>query len=396
MRHFEAWLVRDPYSIWHYYTTGNRWQDTVRDLIHDRSICSAPDYTATNTTTPSNPLCTTTPASPQTTPLLTLLPPEIRSMIWSYVFGSDTLHLVQIKNKVKHVRCSSSSITPGGDSDNDNDNDNDNGNDNVNDNDTSLTHHRHCCPLTPARWRIYDGRIPGHSDRLLYPHTHTDLPSTLSKSPISLLTSCKTIYTETLPYLYKNNTFDIDDLYTFISFTSTISPTALSNIKSLILQWTPIWTPLTGQEHKGSIYAHTHSDFLWIKFWKIVASLPHLHSLKMSIDLGKFMGTMVGGGPVVVGGTSGRILSLNICEEWVRPLLDVSGLKEFDLAVTARCDVTSRGVIEGDLVRDAAVFREDLRNVLMRRKVFVPGCCEDGGENGRKKEKKRVLAITAG
>ena len=108
------------------------------------------------------------------------------------------------------------------------------------------------------------------------------------------------------------------------------------------------------------------------------------------------MGTMVGGGPVVVGGTSGRILSLNICEEWVRPLLDVSGLMEFDLAVTARCDVTSRGVIEGDLVRDAAVFREDLRNVLMRRKVFVPGCCKNGDENWGKKEKKRVLAITAG
>ncbi|KAJ5568810.1 hypothetical protein N7450_011296 [Penicillium hetheringtonii] len=328
MRHFEAWLVRDPYSIWHYYTTGNRWKDTVRDLIHDRSICSVPE----SANAPQDPQWT--PSSPQTTPLLTLLPPEIRSMIWSYVFGSDTLHLVQIKNKVKHVRCSNRSSHNNTESQIQSQSD-------ETKTDTSLTHHRHCCPLTPARWRIYDGRVPGHTDRLLYPHTHTNLPTTLSTSSTSLFQTCKAIYTETLPYLYKNNTFDIDDLYTFIAFVSTISPTSLSYITSLIIQWTPIWTPLSGQEHKGSIYAHTHSDDLWLKFWSIIASLPRLESLKLSIDLGKFTGTVVGGGPVVVGG--GRLLPLSIEEGWVTPLLKVSGLKEFDLAVTARCDVTSRG-----------------------------------------------------
>ncbi|CAI7587561.1 unnamed protein product, partial [Penicillium pancosmium] len=53
MRHFDAWLVRDPYSIWHYYSTGRKWQDQVCELIHDRAICSpaAPTSTSTYTTT---------------------------------------------------------------------------------------------------------------------------------------------------------------------------------------------------------------------------------------------------------------------------------------------------------------------------------------------------------
>lgn len=42
MRHFDAWLLRDPYSIWHYYSTGRRWQEIVRELIQERKICAPP------------------------------------------------------------------------------------------------------------------------------------------------------------------------------------------------------------------------------------------------------------------------------------------------------------------------------------------------------------------
>lgn len=109
MRHFDAWLVRDPYSIWHYYSTGRVWQDTVRELIHDRAICSPAypppalrvsdnnkdtyekedAYTETDidnatvhlkdsdSNTHSHDINWTN-TTPQTTPLLTKLPPEIR------------------------------------------------------------------------------------------------------------------------------------------------------------------------------------------------------------------------------------------------------------------------------------------------------------------------------
>ncbi|OKP01387.1 hypothetical protein PENSUB_7377 [Penicillium subrubescens] len=110
MRHFDAWVIRDPYSIFHYYTTGQRWKDTVRDLIHDRKIC-APSLNS-NPQLPSPPstssssTSTSTPTFIQQTksPLFTRLPPEIRAIIWSYVFGNDTLHLVTVKNKVRHRR----------------------------------------------------------------------------------------------------------------------------------------------------------------------------------------------------------------------------------------------------------------------------------------------------
>jgi hypothetical protein len=45
-------------------------------------------------------------------------------------------------------------------------------------------------------------------------------------------------------------------------------------------------------------------------------------------------------------------------------MLKVRGLKEFDLAVSARCDASSRGVVEGRLVHDVGVLRGELKRVL--------------------------------
>jgi hypothetical protein len=258
-------------------------------------------------------------------------------MIWSYVFGSDTLHLVTIKNNLRHVRCSGSSQA------------------------SSLTHHRHCCPTTPARWRVYDGRVPGHSDRLLYPHTHERLPELVSNSHVALLRTCRAIYAEAADLLYRNSTFDVDDLYTFIAFSDSVAPRSLRAIRRLTVQWMPVWEPLAGQDHKGSIYAHTHSDALWAQFWARVGSLPALAELKLSIDLGRFTGTVTGGGAVVV---AGQKLPLGLGEKWLLPLLNVRGLSGFELAVTARCDEAAKGVIESGLVRDAAVLRDQLRDVM--------------------------------
>ncbi|KAJ5563894.1 hypothetical protein N7513_000136 [Penicillium frequentans] len=330
MRHFDTWVIRDPYSIWHYYSTGQRWQDTVQSLIQERKICSP-------TMANEPPINPKQPMNSQTTSSLHRLPPEVRQMIWTYVFGSNTIHLVTIKNKLRHVRCPQEN--------------------------PSLPQHRHCCPLTPARWRIYDGRVPGHSDRLLYPHTHDLLPENLSNGHSALLRSCQAIYAEASDLLYRNATFDVDDLHTFIAFTQSIGKRHLASIRRLTVQWMPVWQPLSGQDHKGSIYAHTHSDALWIQFWDIVAQLPNLSELKLSIDLGRFTGMVSGGGVVVVAGGQQRI-PLILTEPWLLPLLKVRGLKGFEMAVTARCDSAAKGVLEGDLVRDAALLRDQLRCVM--------------------------------
>lgn len=348
MRHFDAWVIRDPYSIWHYYTTGQRWKDTVRDLIHDRKICaplnSNPQSAPIDLYPPSSSPDTSSTTSPttvhQTSPLLTHLPPEIRAIIWSYVFGADTLHLVTIKNKVRHVRCTCSSSSS-----------------------TSLTNHRACCPTTPARWRLPPSISTSTSTSLLYPHTHPTLPTTLSNSTPALLRTCRSIYTEARTTLYKASTFDVDDLYTFIAFTQSLPSHALASITRLTIQWTPIWTPLSGQDHKHSIYAHTHSDTLWLQFWARVASLPSLREVRLSIDLGSFTGTVTGSGDVVLGGSGVRI-PMGVGELWTLPLCAVRGLKSFEMAVTARCDVVARRVLEGDLCRDAGGLRDWLTGVM--------------------------------
>ena len=334
MRHFDAWVIRDPYSIWHYYPTqtSSNWTNTVRDLIISRQICSP-------TSSPSPPINPYTPNSnPQSQSPLFRLPPEIRSIIWSYVFPPATLHLVTIKNKLRHIRCQASSNRQ-----------------------SDLTHHRHCCPTTPARWRVYDGRVPGHSDRLLYPHTHEQLPDRVSDGNVSLLRTCRAIYAETADLVYRNSTIDVDDLYTFIAFSESISLRARSAIRRLTVQWMPVWEPLAGLDHTGSIYAHTHSDALWISFWARVAELDGLKELRLSVDLGRFTGTVTGGGAVVV---AGQKLPLVLKERWLLPLLEVRGLTAFELAVTARCDEAAKGVIESGLVRDAVVLRDQLRAVM--------------------------------
>ncbi|KAJ5437041.1 hypothetical protein N7445_007926 [Penicillium cf. griseofulvum] len=310
MRHFDTWVLRDPYSIWHYYPTGHRWRDTVRDLIQSRAICSPEN----NLQPPINWRNQSQAQSP-----LLRLPAEIRQIIWSYVFNAQTIHLVQLKGKIRHVRCP---------------------NQNKNHPNPSLTQNRHCCPTTPARWRIYDGRVPGHSDRLLYPHTHSHLPSMLSNSNTALLRVCRSIYFEAETILYESSHFDVDDLYTFIAFATSLSDTARAAISRLTVQWMPIWVPMAGLDHKGSIYAHTHSDELWVRFWDTVASLEGLKVLGLSLDLGRFTSVVGSTGEAIV---SGQRIPFGIGEGWVKPILGVRGVKEFDLAVTARCDLLAKG-----------------------------------------------------
>jgi hypothetical protein len=386
MRHFDTWVLRDPYSIWHYYPTGHRWRDTVRDLIQSRAICSPEDPSNNNLIqTPINPYAHSQPQSP-----LLRLPPELRQMIWSYVLTNDsnsntptpqTLHIVQLKGKIRHVRCNSPKPKPQDTTD-------------QTQPDPALTQNRHCCPTTPARWRLYNGRVQGHSDRLLYPHTHEHLPSTLSNSNVSLLRVCRSIYAEAEHIIYKASTFDVDDLYTFIAFANSLSPMARRYIQRLTVQWMPIWIPMAGLDHKGSIYAHTHSDALWVRFWGTVSGLSGLKELRVSLDLGRFTGIVGGAGGAVV---SGQRIPFGMGEDWVKPLLGVGGLSVFDLAVTARCDLLARGLFESELVKEVGELREGLRGLLCRPRE-VGGMGLKRGADSVLKEGKRErvrLAITA-
>ncbi|GAM39086.1 hypothetical protein TCE0_034r10339 [Talaromyces pinophilus] len=356
MRHFDAWILRDPYSIWHYYSTGRRWQESVRDMIRSRQIC-APlvDVDGNNNTTPVDPLARSI-SSQANCGLLQTLPPEIRLMIYGYVFGDEAVHLVQLKGKIRHVRCckhNSASDTPS---------------------------HRQCCPETMARWRSSSSSAGAGSDSHLYPHTHKSLPGKLSNSSLSLLRTCRAIYLEAADIPYQTLSFDVDDLHTFVAFSLTISPEHLARIKRLTVQWTPIWQPMTGDSsssslsaatgsNKSSIYSHTHNDQLWKLFWSRVQTLVGLESLFLNLDLGRFMGNAmntVPGAPggVLLGGANNKKISLDVAEPWLQPLMAVRGLKEFDLCVSARCDASARNTLVEQIGAEAVMLRDCLREVM--------------------------------
>ncbi|KAL4999557.1 hypothetical protein BDV10DRAFT_53390 [Aspergillus recurvatus] len=352
MRHFDAWIVRDPYSIFHYYSTGHRWKETIRDLIQARKICAPLSLNNASSTpsSPVNPFSETHPMNPQSTSsFITKLPLEVRLMIYEYVFGDQVVHLVQVKDKIRHVRCRNTT--------------------------SSLDKNRRCCPITPARWRANDLAataaalsMENASSSMLYPHTHPSLPSNLSNSSTALLRTCRSIYAEASSLLYKNSAFDVDDLTTFIAFSLSISSEHLAAIKKLTIQWTPVWQPMAGEEHKSSIYSHTHNDRLWALFWNRVAALTGLEELALSVDLGSFAAANAGagngngnGGGGLIGGNRLRLL---IGEPWVAPLLCVRGLTSFELGITAKCDAAAKQFLEGGLVRDAVTLRDHLRAVM--------------------------------
>jgi hypothetical protein len=309
-------------------------------MIQDRRICAPQIDSAAASRQTVDPLACD--MSPQTDcDLLRKLPPEIRLMIYGYVFGDETVHLVQLKGKIRHVRCQNTS--------------------------SSIQSHRHCCPVTPARWRVNDGRVAGHSDRMLYPHTHSHLPEMLSNSYLSLLRTCRAIYLEAADIPYSGLVFDVDDLHTFVAFSLSVCPERLQSIKRLTVQWTPIWQPMAGEESSSSIYSHTHNDRLWTLFWSRVQALTGLEELQTSLDLGRFCRAAAAN--MIIGG---KRIRLAIDEAWVAPMLSVRGLKNFDLCITARCDTSAENLLGEEMRRDAAQLREKLRAVMCSPRATIP------------------------
>lgn len=335
MRHLDTWLLRDPYSVSHYYPSGRRWQEIIRKMIMERQIC-APRSTHEDQVPPIDPH--TGPVALQSESMfLSKLPAEIRLMIYNYVFGDGVIHLVQLKGRIRHVKHDPSS-TP-------------------------------CCTVSAARWRMQDDGDQ-HSQTLLYPHTHRELPGSLSNSSLSLLRTCRAIYAEAADIPYSNLTFDVDDLHTLIAFTSSVSPHLVRSIRRLTVQWTPIWQPMTSKAQSGfSLFSYTHSDELWTLFWEHVATrLDGLQDLRLCLDLGRISRNSVDGG--VVGG---HRLHLAADEPWVKPMLAVRGLRSFDLGITVKCDPYTRRVLEDGLKRDVVALRDQLRDVMCSAGSHGPG-----------------------
>lgn len=330
MRHFDLWVLRNPWDIWHFYRSRQRWKKEISQMIRDR-VTSVPGELEDRDPVPfTSPLVSddegdgsgcSTPIQTDSM-LLNRLPTEIRLQIYGYVFGDGAVHLVHIENRIRHVRCE--------------------------DKYPSLNQHRKtCCPVTVARWRGVNGQgHRGHRDHLLYPHTHTDLPDQLSNSNLSLLRTCRQIYAEAIDIPYSNFIFDVDDLHTWIYFCRNICPHRLACIKHLTVQWSVFWDPMTGSEPWSSVYSHSHKDTIWEEFWRLLASpeqLASLVDLRLVLNYADFPSS-----------TETMMKKLSLDSGWVAPILKIRSLKFFDLRITSKKDnpVNSNATAAVEALRD--------------------------------------------
>jgi hypothetical protein len=230
------------------------------------------------------------------------LPPEIRTQIYEYVLGNEVFHLVQVPRRIAHVRCDR---TFEGSSD-------------------LFDATRKCFPLCRNRFSpsspVYD-----HSQQTqgeVWKRYGPLILNSLSTSNLALLRTCKQIYQEAIHILYRSNVFDFDSIMTFINFAVSISPERLATIRHLQFRsefhncrHNNTWSYYIAPPFMGNNYQHD----TWERAWHLIAfSMTGLTHMDLFID------------------ASAHTTPKNVNEKWLYPILQVRGLKSFELVVKER------------------------------------------------------------
>jgi hypothetical protein len=235
----------------------------------------------------------------KTCQFLRQLPPEIRSQIYEYVLGGQTFHLVQVPRRIAHVRCDR----------------------NYDDGTDLFDATRKCFPLARNRFSpsspVYDQSQQTQGE--VWKRYGPLILNSLSTSNLALLRTCRQIYQEGIHILYRSNVFDFDSIMTFLNFTANLSPERLATIRHLQIRsefhncrHLSSWSYYIAPPFMANNYLHD----TWDKAWHTIAtSMPGLTHLNLFVD------------------SSGHSTPRNVNEKWLGPILQVRGLKEFDLVV---------------------------------------------------------------
>jgi len=113
------------------------------------------------------------------------------------------------------------------------------------------------------------GRIPGFWVRLQPDHPAT--PTNL----LSLLQSCRAIYTETIPIFYAKNTFDINQLDTLLYLQMSVLPQRLAQIRVLNFIW--------DFRYPSCISPAPYDLATWCKVCDVLASIAGLQELMLRL-----------------------------------------------------------------------------------------------------------------
>ncbi|KAL8690673.1 MAG: hypothetical protein Q9218_003931 [Villophora microphyllina] len=202
---------------------------------------------------------------------LARLPPEIRQEIYHYVLGGSLNHIVRKGKHLAHV----------------------------------------CCRLELSVVRADFDRLCRPAARCPHYLGFETLGFT-SNGNLALLRTCKQIYGETVEVLYKRNAFDFDHQDLFLHFVWSILPPRLALISRLYLNLDLAHATKPFRGPKPAPYA-------WNLMWQVIGQemvgLKHL-SLRL-------IGLQSMPHP-----TTQR-------EQWVEPILDLRGLKSFQLELRA-------------------------------------------------------------
>ncbi|KAL8771394.1 MAG: hypothetical protein Q9194_004895 [Teloschistes cf. exilis] len=127
-----------------------------------------------------------------------------------------------------------------------------------------------------------------------------------------LLLTCRQIYVEAIDILYSKNVFNLDSPLMLIHLKDlSFLPQRFHKIRHLSLSWTYMTDPA---HFNGSI--HEPYDWAtWERFWKIIAHDMRLVSLSANI------------------GYIGDRHGLNMEGDWMKPILEVRGLREAKICV---------------------------------------------------------------
>jgi hypothetical protein len=198
--------------------------------------------------------------------LLNRLPAEIRSMIWDYVLGNQTYHLMQVPKRVGYHRCEApTSSDPG----------------------------RSCCLGAMAYWRhemgttSYREYLDRHPGAPL-PHRHSlelcALPRNSDPQALALLCTCQQIYREAVNIPYQSNIFDVDDPETLLSLRQTVPRQRFRAIKHLKIYVESQFPPFTEMQ---SPPWYSYFDGIWTLMWHFIAcDMLELEKLELVIQSG--------------------------------------------------------------------------------------------------------------
>lgn len=221
----------------------------------------------------------------QTLSPLMCLPLELREMVYRYVLGDSTMHMILKEQKLGHLRCKAESALacPLGYN--------------------GLTLSRECCwgtvdsaniwaPSSGNRKEPTDGGIVPllRSCRQMYVPRYITTMLNVSSPGIKNVADilyCVHRYSESINLLYSTNAFSFSDLDCLRYFSCTILPQRFALIQTLDIEWCmawPIYDPIAQQLLLTNPALYPPNDeATWEETWRIIADMPKLRFIRVSL-----------------------------------------------------------------------------------------------------------------